>query len=118
MMKELLTTLASGDNFSKVLMVIVLLLSGTNFFKIGNQADETRANSIAEHERTRAQIEAVYNYQQHYIDLIKGIRKDNQKVLSHLGLGDTAIPEAPQLAPLPNPTPTQWERDYNREYRP
>jgi|SRR5215469_37422 len=104
-MKELLTTLASGDNFSKILLVIVLLVTGGNFFKIGNQGDETRSEVEKFHLETRQQIKLIYNYQQHYIDLIKGIKRDNNKMLTHFGLAPSDIPDPPPLQPLPTPYP-------------
>jgi|SRR5215469_182361 len=103
-MKELLTTLASGDNFSKVLMVILLLVSGGNFFRIGNQGDETRQEVDRLHAITSAQVKAVYDYQKNYIDLIRGIRADHTKLMQHFGLGDSAIKEPPPMPELPPET--------------
>jgi len=108
-MKELLTTLASGDNFSKVLLVILLLVSGGNWFKIGNQGDETRSEVDRFHQETRKQIRLIYDYQQHYIDLIKGIKKDHSKLMAHFGLGNSEIPDPPPLQPLPTPYEQQLQ---------
>jgi len=96
-MKELLTSLASGDNFSKLLLVVVLLLSGTNFFRIG----ETREDVERQAAITRAQVRDVHQYQLYFLKLAKGMKGDQTKLLQHFGLGVSEIPEPPQPKPIP-----------------
>lgn len=100
-MGELVKTLATGDNFSKVLMVIVLLISSGNWFKIGSQNEETRTEVDRQAAITRAQVRQIYTYQLYFLQAMKGLKTDHAKLLNQFGLGASEIPEPPIVTPMP-----------------
>jgi hypothetical protein len=110
-LQDVAKSLLAGDNFSKLIGVGILILTATNFFKIGNQGDETRAEVDRRHQETQQKIAIIYGYQSNYIQYLRGLKTDQQKILAHFGL-ESDLPDMPDLQPLPTPSPRY---DYRRD---
>jgi hypothetical protein len=103
-LKDAIGPLLSGDNFSKLLGVVLIILTTSNFFRIGSQGDETRAEVESFHRETQQKISIIYGYQRNYIEYLRGLKQDQQKIMAHFGL-ETDLPDMPDLTPLPSPSP-------------
>jgi hypothetical protein len=105
-LKDAIGPLLSGDNFSKLLGVVLILITGSNFFRTGSQGEATRDEVASQHRETQDKIAIIYGYQQNYINYLRGLKTDQQKILSHFGL-ESDLPDMPDLKPLPTPYPSR-----------
>jgi hypothetical protein len=112
-LQDVAKSLLAGDNFSKLIGVGILILTATNFFKIGNQGDLTREEFDRQQMITRENIRALYDNQIYSFNYIKILKRDHNEMLRKSDLPESPVepPDAPKPLPYyPNgekaPTPS------------
>jgi hypothetical protein len=91
----LLTTLAKGDNFSKLMMAAILLLQGGGILNTNKQASSTRSELDEARVTAAKQIQVIYDHQRYWTSAMKGLQHDNSVIMEKLGVGKSTIPDPP-----------------------
>src|SRR5262245_7796295 len=106
----ILSSLATGDNFSKLLMVVIVLLTGGGIWNVNREGKETRAEMnqdfLRAQKKARAQVHVIYENQNAFINALKAERDDHNKMMQKFGLGMSQIKDIPIM---PEPTPDEDE---------
>jgi hypothetical protein len=105
-MATLLTTLASGDNVSKMLMVVLIFMQGGGIWNVNRNGNETRAEVEQQQRIAFKQLKNMYDSQKIFIQAIKDANTDHNELMKKLG-----IKMQSQIKVPPQPTPPEEEEE-------
>jgi hypothetical protein len=96
-MGSLLTTLASGDNVSKLLMVVLLVVQSGGIWNTSRNGSETRSEVDRAHEASVKQVGVIFRNQTTWGNYARATFKQNELIMEALHIPKDKWPPAPQF---------------------